>query len=54
VYKKSEVDNDGTVLNARYAACTYDACELIQKAYENLIYASKVLNLFKQLYTNIK
>ena len=44
MYRKSEVDNDGTVLNARYAACTYDACELIQKAHENLIHASKYLS----------
>ena len=43
VYRKPETDSDGTELKARYAACTYDACELIQKAHENLIHASKYL-----------
>jgi hypothetical protein len=43
VYKKLETASNGTELKARYAACTYDACELIQKAYENLVHASKCL-----------
>jgi hypothetical protein len=41
VYRKPEADTDGTILKARYAACTYDACELICKAHENLHHASK-------------
>jgi hypothetical protein len=43
VYRKSETASNGTELKARYAACTYDACELIQKAHENLAHASKRL-----------
>jgi hypothetical protein len=39
VYRKAEQEKDGTWLKPRYAACTYDACELICKAHENLKHA---------------
>jgi hypothetical protein len=41
VYRKAEHRKDGTVVKARYAACTYDAFELIYKAHCNLHHAGK-------------
>jgi hypothetical protein len=41
IYHKAEQEKDGTWLKPRYAACTYDACELICKAHENLKHACK-------------
>jgi hypothetical protein len=42
-YRKVEKEKDCTWLKPRYAACTYDACELICKAHENLKHARKYI-----------
>jgi hypothetical protein len=41
VYRKAEHRKDGMVVKARYAACTYDAFELICKAHCNLHHAGE-------------
>jgi hypothetical protein len=51
VYRKTEQRKDGTWIKARYAACTYDAMELIQKVHCNLHHASEYnANLYANLY----
>lgn len=41
VYRKPEQRPNGTWYQARYAACVYDALEIIQKSHCNLIHACK-------------
>ena len=48
VYRKAEQDKDGSWLKPRYAACTYDACDLICKAHENLHHAGEYITLYLQ------
>ena len=53
MYRKAEQEKDGTWKLSRYATCTYDACELICKAHENLHHARKYITLtFVDIYTN--
>ncbi len=48
VYRKAEQDKDGSWLKPWYAACTYDACDLICKAHENLHHAGEYITLYLQ------
>jgi hypothetical protein len=41
VYRQAERKKDGSWFKARYAVCTYDAIEIIQKAYCNLYHAGR-------------
>jgi hypothetical protein len=40
IYRKAEVV-DGKYLPARYAACTYDASDVVSRTHRNLLHASK-------------
>jgi len=41
VYRRAEQRKDGSWFQPRYAACTYDAMEIIQKSHCNLYHASE-------------
>ena len=53
VYRKAEQRKDGTWIKARYAACIYDAMELIQKVHCNLHHAGEYITNFYQFLLNL-